>query len=182
MQNAETIKINDNFHLTPAREADKADFVKYLNDPEIYKYTLSIPYPYTEKDADLFIEYCNEKTARFGREMEWRIHDSKSGEAIGGIGLHGKYGKDSHRDEIGYWVARHLWGKGIMTAALKALTQFVFENYNLDRIEAPIYSFNIGSQRAAEKAGFQKEGVLRKAYKKDGKYFDGVLYSLIKEN
>jgi [ribosomal protein S5]-alanine N-acetyltransferase len=180
MQNVQQVKINDDYHLSPTTEADKESFIRYLNDPEVFRNTLRVPSPYTMSDAESFVNHCREKREKFGRDMEFRIRITKTGEAIGGISLHGIYGPGSHRDEIGYFIGRPFWGKGIMTQTVKTFCNWVFENHPVIRLEAPIYPFNIASQRVVEKAGFVKEGVLKKMYEKNGEYIDGVMYALLK--
>lgn len=173
------IKIDEGIHLSAITEEDIPFFVKHLADPAIHETTLRIPYPYTEEDAKKFIELVQlqERTAK--KQMHWGIRND-SGELIGGIALHGKYLESPHRDEIGYWLAKPYWGKGIMTRVLKMLCNFVEKEYMLTRIEAPIFEFNTGSCRVAEKCGFVMEGIMRKAYFKNGKYIDGKMYALVK--
>ena len=173
------INIDNEIYLSAIKADDVTFYAKHLNDPEISATTLRIPYPYTEEDAQKFIELIKLQELTSGRQMHWAIRSSK-GELIGGIGLHGKYSESPHRDEVGYWVARQHWGKGIMTRALQAFCVFLQDEYKLVRIEAPIFDFNTGSCRVVEKCGFVMEGVLRKAYFKNGKYIDGRLYALVK--
>ena len=175
------IKINDNYHLAPTLASDRETFVKYLNDPEIYRNTLRVPKPYTLADADHFVELCAEKKEKFGREMEFRIRLSATGESIGGISLHGMYGADSHRDEIGYALYAPYRNKGIMTAALKTFCAYVFENHPLTRLEATIFNFNNVSAKLLERVGFNLEGKMKNYYVKDGNYIDALLYAYLKK-
>ena len=174
------IKINDTISLTEYRKSDKAALLKYLNDEDIYKNTLSIPHPYIEASADFWLNMVFEKYAKIGNKTELVIRDSQ-GEQIGGIGRLILSGLDSHTDEIGYWLAKPFWNKGIMTQVVSKFTEFCFEEFPLVRITAKVFIHNIGSSRVLEKAGFQKEGHLRKAYLKDGELLDAILYSKIKE-
>ena len=111
--------------------------------------------------------------------MEWSLR-VYTGELIGGIGLQGYYGKNAHKDKIGYWLAKPYWNKGIMTEALKTFCTTVFEMYNLVRLEAEIYPHNPASMRIVEKCGFKYEGLLHKCIVKDSKYLDVHLYALVK--
>jgi ribosomal-protein-alanine N-acetyltransferase len=173
------LDIGDEYYLSEITAGDGPWYAKHLNDPAIHETTLRIPYPYTEKDAHSFIQMVRMQELVTKKQMHWAIRN-KAGEVIGGIGLHGKYPEMPHRDEIGYWVAKSYWGKGIMNRAVRALCEFLIEEYHLTRIEAPIFEFNTASCRVAEKCGFRLEGVLRKAYFKNGKYSDGKLYALVK--
>ena len=68
-----------------------------------------------------------------------------------------------------------------MTKAVKVACEYGMKELGLIRITANVFDHNNRSARVLEKAGFQCEGLLRKNYEKDGKIFDGKLYSLIKE-
>jgi RimJ/RimL family protein N-acetyltransferase len=99
---------------------------------------------------------------------------------VGGIGFAGLQVGKSHWAELGYWLAKPYWNLGVMTEAVKIVSNFAFKEFGLQRITAHVFSFNLGSARVLEKAGFQCEGVLRQHYKKDGKIFDGKLYAKVK--
>jgi [ribosomal protein S5]-alanine N-acetyltransferase len=65
------------------------------------------------------------------------------------------------RAEVGYMVARSLWGQGVMTGVLPELIRFGFEHMRLHRIEALVAVRNPASLKVVTRAGFQQEGVLR---------------------
>lgn len=72
-------------------------------------------------------------------------------------------------------------GKGYMQEALACIIQYGFERMLLNRIEAFISSDNLPSIRSVERQGFVKEGVLREHYKHQGKLYDSVVYSILRE-
>jgi len=176
----EIIAIDDNYYLSSAPTAeDLGSLVMHLNNREVSDHLLRVPFPYTHNEAERYIKNAEERTKEFGRCMNWQLRNS-SHQLIGSITLHNQYGKGSHRDEIGYWLAKPYWGKGIMAKALIAFSNHVFEYYGLVRLEATIFHFNTASMKVVEKCGFNYEGTLKKAYFKDGKYIDGKLYSLVR--
>lgn len=156
-------------------------YIKWLNDPYIYARTLMLPATYGEKDAHWFLNHCEQKMKDFGHPINFAIRDD-SGNLIGGCGFHGSniMPATAHRDEIGYWLAPDFRGKGIMTAAVKFLVSYGFETRKLLRIEAPVYAFNIESQKVLLRCGFTEEGYLRKAYSRNGEYHDAKIYSIIR--
>jgi RimJ/RimL family protein N-acetyltransferase len=77
-------------------------------------------------------------------------------------------------------VAEDVWGKGICTAAVKLICQYVFEHSDIVRIFAEIFAHNAASCRVLEKAGFQYEGTLRSSAVKSEKVIDVKMYALIK--
>ena len=100
-------------------------------------------------------------------------------EAIGSIGL--MVGKDVHRftAELGYWLAEPFWGKGVMTEAVKRITEYAFRCFGLKRVYAEPYTSNRASARVLEKAGFKYEGLLRASAFKDGRLVDQLLYARV---
>ena len=174
------ITVDENYYLSPPQETDISSFVEYLNEPEIYKFTIAIPQPYTSQDARRFIKYTQSIEKEYGQAMNWVIREIATDKLIGGIGFHCKYPVGSHREEIGYLLGKPFWGKGIMTRVLKKICDHGFTHLNLIRIEAPIFDFNNASMRVAEKAGFIHEGIARKAYMKDDALVDSVIYAIVK--
>ena len=175
------IQVNDNFSLTPINKNDKPDLVKQINHPNISNNTLTIPYPYTPKDADLYYTLIKGKEAKLGMQSEWTIRN-KEEKLIGGIGLLRKaFFGNPHRDAFGYWIGESYWGKGIMTDIVRTFSDYCLHQENIVRLEATVFQYNPASMRVLEKAGFQREGYLRKALLKEGKYLDCVLYAKIKD-
>jgi len=82
--------------------------------------------------------------------------------------------------EIGYWLGEEYWGRGIMTEAVRAMTEYAFETFDINRVYAGVLEYNLSSVRVLEKNGYVCEGRLRQAYTKDGKTYDQLLYSIIR--
>ncbi len=82
--------------------------------------------------------------------------------------------------EIGINVASEFRGRGYGIESQKLLTDYLFSIYNIQRIEASTDITNIAEQRALEKAGFTREGVLRQAQWRMGAWHDLVLYSKLR--
>lgn len=86
-----------------------------------------------------------------------------------------------HRSaEIGYWMRSDLCGHGFMTEAATAVVIYGFWTAGLHRIELRAGVDNIGSQRIAERLGFQQEGVLRNGGLGSEGYYDSYVYGLLK--
>lgn len=176
------LKINDSYHISDIAPTDKAAYLEHFKEKQIYDQTLAIPFPYTEADADWWINHNIEATKKQdGRSVNWAIRRSSDDFLIGGIGFLGLTIGESHTAKLGYWLAKPYWKNGIMTAAVKMASEYAFKEFGLTRITASVFHFNIGSARVLEKAGFQCEGHLRSHYKKDGKIFDGKLYAILNE-
>lgn len=174
------LTVNEQIHLTENRATDREAVVEHLRDKAIYDRTLRIPYPYTEADFDRWMAIDAEATAKHGQPVFFAIRESGGG-LIGGVGLELGEGPNAHLAEIGYWLARPYWGRGIMTSVVAATCAHGFAEFGLVRIEAHVFDFNDASARVLEKNGFALEGVLRKFRCKDGRYLDAKLYALVRE-
>jgi ribosomal-protein-alanine N-acetyltransferase len=71
-------------------------------------------------------------------------------------------------------------GRGIGTDAQRLLVQFLFDTYDVHRVQSDTAADNIAEQRALERAGFQKEGVVREVELRDDRYHDHFLYSVLR--
>ncbi len=169
------ICVNEHITLSEITSKDIDAFIEYLNDKDIYKNTLAIPFPYTKKDGEWFINFVQENKKKNGKIVNWAIRN-KEGKLIGVVGFHD--GVEGHKAEIGYWLAQLYWSKGIMTEVVNKVCEIGFNEFGLNRITATIFEHNIGSVRVVEKCGFTLEAdCLKKHYKKDRKTINGKLYA-----
>lgn len=172
------IDVNSQIHLSEFRASDKPALVEYLNDRDIYERTLRIPYPYSDNDADTWLAIAANNTQQ-GQPVNFAIRTAQD-YLIGGCGFDGCQAGKSHRAEIGYWLAKPYWGRGIMTSVVSKICQHAFDEFGLVKITAHVFSLNPASARVLEKCGFVQEGVLRKHFQKDGKFVDAKLFALIR--
>jgi RimJ/RimL family protein N-acetyltransferase len=149
--------------------------VRHANNPKIAANLRDqFPHPYTRSEGARFLaEVCD-------ADVETPLAVEYAGEAIGGIGF--KLGTDIARlsAEMGYWLGEPFWGRGLTTRAVLATSGWAFENYKLTRIFAMAFSHNVGSMRVLEKAGFEREGILRRSAIKNGIILDQILYAKIR--
>lgn len=169
------IQVNDQILLTAHTNSDVSQLAERIGHKAIADFTLTIPYPYSREDAEMFINQAMVQN-QGSLQRNWAIRHHKEG-LIGGIGIHYKFGPNSHKDEIGYWLTPDLWGHGIMTEVVGVFVNKMVELRDLKRIEAPVYTSNFRSSKVLENNGFIKEGVMLNAYHKNGQYFDAALYA-----
>ena len=174
------IDIGPKLYLDSIRKSDVESFVRYLNDIEIYRNTCSIPNPYTQKDALAFLRLVRDFEKVNEVQREWAIRLKEKDELIGCIGLLYNDGVQSHKSEFGYWLGRPFWNKGIMSDVVSKFADHCLHNIGLVRLSARVFSHNDKSMRVLEKAGFEREGLIRKDVKKDGVYLDSYIFSRIK--
>jgi RimJ/RimL family protein N-acetyltransferase len=82
---------------------------------------------------------------------------------------------------IGIFVLPEQRGRGYGSAAQRAMAGYLFEHTPAVRVEASTEAANTAEQRALEKAGFSREGVLRKAVFRGGAYRDMVMFSILRD-
>lgn len=164
------------FTLRPLRKSDAKTITRNINDKTIAHNLLSLPYPYTIDDAYDWLRRVR-NVARRKKRTEINFGIEIDGEIVGGVGIFKIHG---HKAEIGYWLARKYWGKGIMTKVVKEITKFGFGKLGLRRIYAHVFPYNKGSMRVVEKAGYKLEGILRKNVMKDGKPIDEYLFAKVR--
>ena len=87
----------------------------------------------------------------------------------------------AHAAYVGYYVLPEYWGNGYASEAARLLVTYSFDELNAHRVEASVQADNPASRRVLEKLGFQKEGVKRDAFYKEGEYKDISLWSLLAE-
>ncbi|MGC9598870.1 MAG: GNAT family N-acetyltransferase [Minisyncoccia bacterium] len=163
------------FTLRPFRKGDEVSLARNINDKMIARKTLLIPHPYTLEDAKQWIKKnLNEAKKRKRQRISFVI--DIDGEVAGSLGFNKI---EDHKAELGYWLARKYWNKGIMTRAVKIFSKFGFRALGLKRIYAFAFPFNNASIRVLEKSGFIYEGLLRKHSKKGKTFLDGVLYAKV---
>jgi RimJ/RimL family protein N-acetyltransferase len=173
------IRVNDSTYLSEFRAADEAACVEYLNEREIYDRTLRIPYPYTAADFQAWLKTVEQTTGQQGRPVQWAIRNDRD-LLIGACGFDRLQIGKSHRAEIGYWLAKPYWGRGIMTSVVNRLCEVAFAEFGLAKIFAHVFSYNPASARVLAKCGFEQEGFLKKHCIKDGRFIDTLLLARLK--
>jgi RimJ/RimL family protein N-acetyltransferase len=156
------------------RVDDAASLARHANNRKIWLNLRDLfPHPYTRANAEQFIAQLRTSY------LETTFAIEVDGEAAGAIGL--ALGKDiEHRSaELGYWLAEPHWGRGITTAVVRAASEHAFANLDLLRVFALPFATNVRSIRVLEKAGFTREGVMRKSAIKDGVVLDQVLFARV---
>jgi ribosomal-protein-serine acetyltransferase len=84
--------------------------------------------------------------------------------------------------DIGYWLDKEHTGRGIMTASVKAFTEYLFNEQDVNRIEIRVIPENVKSWAIPERLGFTYEGILRQEKFLHGRFFDNKIYSLLRSD
>lgn len=161
--------------LRPWRTGDETSLEKHANNRKIWRNVRDhFPNPYTRGDA-----------------MRWILHASSAlsenvfaicvdGNAVGSIGLVAKDDVYRKSMEIGYWLGEEFWGRGIVTEAVGAVSQYGFDRFDIVRLYADVFEWNNASMRVLEKNGYVFEARLKKAVIKDCMITDALIYAKLK--
>ncbi len=154
------------------RVAEKGDLLliaEWRNNPEFQgEYNLLIQ----ESKEELENKYDN-----FHPDEKWFLIEKKDGTKIGLVVLELEGGVQ----EIGYGIIPNERKKGYCTEAVKIAVDYLFLSKPIVRIQAHTNVKNTASQRVLEKAGFKKEGIVRKRIFVRGNWRDEFLYSILRE-
>ena len=160
--------------LRPFSVADAEDVYAYRRDPEVLRY-LPVTQPFERADADHFV--ATQVLADPRERCVWALEHEDH--VVGGVSL--QIARQKLRVEIGYELARWLWGRGFMVEAVSAVIDAAFRRLPLIKITATAAAPNVRSGRLLEKLGMQREALLRKHWVHRGRVLDEVRYGLLRE-
>jgi len=168
--------------LRPITLKDKKSITENINNINISKWLLIVPYPYKIKDAVWWINHTIKSSKEKDRkDYDFGIELKEEEKIIGGIGL-SKVDRYAGTGTLGYWLGQRYHKKGYGSEALEVLIDFAFNKLKLRRLEAGVFVGNPSSGKLLEKYGFKQEGYLREAKKckADGKIKDEIMYGLLR--
>lgn len=132
--------------------------------------SVRFPYPYAGGDGRGWLDaaVCDPR-GRWALELDGRV--------VGGVSLHAEGESVS---ELGYWLGRDYWQRGIMTRVIARFAPEAMRAFHLQRLFATAYADNPASMRVLEKAGFECEGVRSSAFATLGESLDLVVYARVR--
>ncbi len=166
--------------LRPWRESDRPALLRHINDPRIARNTRRVPYPYTDADATTWLSYAATDPPPSG-VYAIEVASDDGPEAVGTIAFVRGENTQEWCWEVGYWLALPYWGRGIMTEALRLVTEAAWQVPELIRLYAVVFSWNPPSMRVLEKVGYRREAVLERSGIKNGTVIDSVIYAMTRD-
>jgi RimJ/RimL family protein N-acetyltransferase len=139
--------------LRPLADDDVPAIARACDDPDTARFIPDMPAPYTEDDARSFLAAVRARGAD-GPVYVWAITEGGP-DLLGTVALH-----VGERTAVGYWVAPWARNRGLATRAVETLSAWALGDGGFDRLELTTDPANAASQRVAEKAGFEREGVV----------------------
>lgn len=163
-------------HLRPWQDGDEGVLLAACADPQIARWT-SVPVPYTEHDAREAVGQWRPAGWTSGKNLTWAVCDSTTGTVLADVALRPARGDGVW--DVGCWTAPWARGQGVAPGAVGSVCRWAFAVLEAQRIEWRAQVGNWASLRAAQKAGFQLEGVLRAGLLHRGALVDGWLAALL---
>jgi ribosomal-protein-alanine N-acetyltransferase len=164
--------------LRETRESDIEDLFRVYSDPEVTRY-YNLDTLTDLEQARQIIRRRQEALSR--GHIRWALCLKEDDRYIGSCGL--PFSLEYWRvAELGYELARDLWGRGLMTEAVPAVCRYAFDALGMQRVEAQVMPGNGASIRVLEKCGFRCEGLLRgRGFWKEQSH-DLLMFGLLRED
>lgn len=141
--------------LRPWRESDADTLFKYASDPDVGPRAGWPPHRSVEESLELI------KTVFSGEGM-WAVELKETSEAVGCVGYLPSSASNldiaDDQCEVGYWIARPYWNKGICTEAMQAVVDYCFTVKGFTVLWGDYFPENPASGRVMEKCGFIDTG------------------------
>jgi [ribosomal protein S5]-alanine N-acetyltransferase len=171
-------------HLKPHTMANLELFHAWENDPELLYYDFDgpdKPEPEPIEETRVYLERISKQVNPDGKIIYYAIH-TRDNDTFIGYGMIAFINHYHHHCRLGITIGdRSRWGLGYAREALKAVIVYCFDELNMHRIGAEIYSHNERSIRLFEGLGFRQEGAIRENVLKRGNYVDELLYGLLED-
>lgn len=160
--------------LMPLNKDHLNQYVKWANDHEVRHYS-RITFPFTREDYKKFIE---QEQGRPRKKIQFEVWHKEDSKPIGILELD-DINYVNRNASIAYIIGEiSYWNKGYATEAGKMLIEYGFNELNLNKLVACVYSPNIGSWKVCEKLGMEREATFRNHEFFDGKYHDVFHYCI----
>lgn len=164
-----------NVAVRPYRHGDEQSLHYHADNREVWiNLRDRFPHPYTLGDARDWIELV--QTIEPVTNFAVTVND----QVVGGIGLMANQDVHRYSAEIGYWLGKEHWGKGIMSEVVARMSDYFFQTADIVRIYALVFAWNPRSAKVLEKAGYELEGRLKKSVFKNEQFCDQLLYARLK--
>jgi ribosomal-protein-alanine N-acetyltransferase len=165
----------DRLLLRPLHQSDAESIFEYARNPNVSMYTLWEPHETVADSLAFIVEYDRKKTPE---PLGIALKDNP-GKVIGTVGCFW-VSKPSKSMELAYAIAEQYWGKGIVAEASRAIVDYCFTNFDVQRIQSRCKTENKASARVMEKAGMTYEGTLKSAIFHRNRFWDMHYYSVLK--
>lgn len=162
--------------LRALRLEDAPAVQRLAGDFAIADTTANVPHPYEDGMAEQWMA-DRETALADGRGLTCAVIELETRDLVGAIGLEIDW--QNLVGEVGYWIGRPYWNRGYASEALQAMLGVAFDTVGLNRVQARHLVRNPASGKVMAKCGMMPEATLRSAFRKWGRFEDGVQYALL---
>lgn len=166
----------ENYILREIEDSDKENIHKGLSNSDITKY-YDVHFSTLEDTKEQMDWYRELK--QNGTGIWWGIYAAADNEFCGAGGFN-NLDKTHKKAEIGFWLLKDYWGKGILNEVMPKLFENGFTKLDLNRIEGFVTSDNTKCKKALEKINFTYEGTMRESEVKNEQNISVDIYSILK--
>ena len=180
MKNCGTQRIETDRLILRRYTIEDADamYKNWASDSEVTKFLTWQPHPSVDVSRSIIEDWLKKYSDE--KYYQWAIVLKDNGnEPIGGISVV-HMNEDISMVHIGYCLGRAWWRRGIMSEALKAVTNFMFDTVEVNRVEARHDPRNPNSGKVMQKCGMKYEGTLRSADRNNQGICDACYYALLR--
>ena len=156
--------------------ADKKELKELCNAVDRTYLSDRLPNPYTEDDADWWLNMVVKNEGIDGTFRALVI----DGRIVGSISVERRTGIYRLDGELGYMLLKDYWNRGLMSQAVGQVCDIAIKELSLNRITASVFHPNMASKRILQKNGFVQKGTIHKAAMKGNNVYDILIYGLSK--
>jgi RimJ/RimL family protein N-acetyltransferase len=161
--------------LRTLEPADAESLARYANNERLWQNVRDyFPHPYRFEDAVSFI------TTESQREAPQNLGIIFEEVCIGVIGFYPMQDVYRLTADFGYWIGEPFWGKGITSAAVSVMAEYIFANTGIIRLQSSVFAFNKASMRVLAKNGFTLDCIARNGAIKNGVIVDEYRFCKLK--
>ena len=169
-------RIDERCVLRLLEEADASELYAVVDDNREY---LARWMPWAANQTlEATVEFIRDSRKQLADNQGFVVAIVDDGRIVGTLGFH-RVDWESRSTSIGYWIAESCQGRGIVTRAVRALTDHAFSIWQLNRVEIRAGIGNERSRAIATRLGFKEEGVLREVERVGDRYVDHVVHAML---
>lgn len=175
-----TKKIDNDITLTLVELTDAQEMFSLVDScrDHLRKWLPWVDVTFTPENTATFIKSASKQhTKNNGFHCSIRYEKQLAGV----IGCH-RIDKINQITELGYWLGKQFQGRGIMTRCCQALTDYAFEELEINRVEIRVAEENVKSCAIPQRLGFSREGILRDAEWVNNRFFNQILFAMLRRD
>ena len=175
-----SFQIDENLKLVLLQERHAEELTKVVRE-NLEQLKLWMPWATDDYSADSAREFIKSNLSEFAANGSFSAGVFFDNKLSGVIGFHNLdlKNKSAH---VGYWLAKEEQGKGIMTRCCRALFDYLFGDFGLNRIQINCNIENTKSRAIPERLGFELEGIHRQVEWLHDSFRDWAVYAMLKED